>query len=702
MAVVGRTSTSELSPDYVEALARFKKAEEWYQSCMNRQEGDLKFAFGDPDNQYQWDASVLRARKNRPCLTVNMVRQHNLEIINSIRKSRPRIKVRATGGPASYESASAYQALVSYVERCSNADLSYHGAVTRQIHAGMGAWRVTTDYADEMTFDQIMKIEPIHDPSMVYFDPDARSPDRRDGRFTFLFEDMSHDKCEEKHARYKEKGAFEQFRGAGIGGDAWLGKDHVRVCEYWRKKVKHLRLFAKKMENGEEGFIREDQMEQELINYMVQNKARMRKVPVVTVERIVMIGRKIVSKDDWPGKFIPIVPLIGEEMVVDKKLDIRGHTRNLKDAQRMYNYWSSSSVEYGALQTKTPWIIAQEALEDFDEVWRTANIKNHAYLPYHSVDEHGNQVPPPQRVEPPVSSPVAMGGMDRAQMEMMRASGQFGTMFGEAGNERTGEAIGKRLEQGENSTYHFIDNLGTSIRYTGEIILDLFPKIFDTKRVLMVQAEDATYYQLTVDPKAAEAFQKRMNHKQEVVNRIFNPNVGKYEVEIDVRPGYATRREEAFNAYTLLLTQSPELAGILGDLLFLAADFENAEEAAARMRRMIPQQALGEGPSPQEQQLLQENQNMRQLLERSISELMKAQMSERAAKTDRQVDMYKALTERLEVVLSDIQKRQITEQEAQRLVVDTISDVMKMDIEKEKIQAQSELPLQGGGARSNG
>lgn len=701
MAVVGRTSTSELSPDYIEAKARFDKAEDWYKNCHSRQQGDLKFAFGDPDNQYQWDPKTLRSRKDRPCITVNMVRQHNLEIINAIRKNRPRIKVRAVGGPATYESASALQSVMSYIERCSKAELAYHGATTRQVHAGMGAWRLDTEYADEMTFDQIIKIRPIHDPSMVYFDPDARMPDRRDARFVFLFEDMSHDKCKDKHGKFGKE-AFEQFRHAGIGGDAWLGKDQVRVCEYWRKKVKHLRLFVKTMEDGTEGFIREDQMNQDLINYMVEQKARMRKVPVTTVERIVIIGRKIVSREDWPGKHIPIVPVIGEEMVIDHKLEIRGHTRNLKDAQRMYNYWSSASVEYGALQTKTPWIIAQEALEDFDEVWKTANIKNHAYLPYHSVDEHGNQVPPPQRVEPPVSSPVAMGGMDRSQMEMMRASGQFNTMFGEPGNERTGEAIGRRLEQGENSTFHFTDNLGISIQYTGDIILDLIPKIFDTRRMLMVQAEDASYYQLTIDPKAAQAFQQRRNHEQTVVERVLNPNMGEYEVEIDVRPGYATRREEAFNAYSLLLTQSPELASILGDLLFMAADFENAEEAAARLRRMVPTQALGEGPSQQEQALMMENQNMRQLLERSISELMKAQLSERAAKTDRQVDMYKALTERLEVVLSDMQQRQITAQEAQRLVVDTIGDVMKINLEKEKVDAQRELPLGGGGMRGNG
>lgn len=695
MAVVGRTSTSELSPDYMEAKKRFDKSEEWYKNCHNRQTGDLKFAFGDPDNQYQWDSKTLRSRKGRPCLTINMVRQHNLEIINAIRKNRPRIKVRAVGGQASHESAEAYQALVSYVERCSKADLSYHGATTRQIHAGMGAWRIETAYADEKTFDQTMKIVPIHDPSMVYFDPDARSPDRRDARYAFIFEDMSHDKCKEKHNQYGEE-AFKQFRGASIGGDAWLGKEQVRVCEYWRKKVKHLRLFVKTMDDGTEGFIREDQMNSDLIKYMVAQKARMRKVPVTMVERIVIIGRKIVKREDWPGKYIPIVPVIGEEVVIDQKLEIRGHTRNLKDAQRMYNYWSSSSAEYGALQTKTPWIIAQEALEDFEEVWRTANIKNHAYLPYHSVDEHGNTVAPPQRVEPPVSSPVAMAGMERAQQEMMRASGQFATMFGEPGNERTGEAINQRLTQGENSTYHFLDNLGISIQYTGDIILDLMPKIMDTRRVLMVQGEDASYYQLTIDPQAAEAYQKRRNHEQTVVERIFNPSVGEYEVEIDVRPGYATRREQAFNAYSLLLTQSPELANILGDLLFMAADFENADEAAARLRRMVPTQALGEGPSPQEQQLMTENQNMKQLLERSISELMKAQMSERAAKTDRQVDIYKALTERLEVVLGDIQQRKITQQEAQRLVVDTIGDVLKIDLEKEKIKEQRELPLRGG------
>ncbi|WP_456301744.1 portal protein, partial [Ralstonia mannitolilytica] len=42
------------------------------------------------------------------------------------------------------------------------------------------------------------------------------------------------------------------------------------------------------------------------------------------------------------------------------------HTRNLKDAQRMYNYMSSANVEFIALQTKTPFIAPAEAIEGYE------------------------------------------------------------------------------------------------------------------------------------------------------------------------------------------------------------------------------------------------------------------------------------------------------------------------------------------------
>jgi len=63
---------------------------------------DLKFSAGSPDNQWQWPADVLGTRGSvngqtinaRPCLTINKLPQHILQVTNDQRQNRPAGKVR--------------------------------------------------------------------------------------------------------------------------------------------------------------------------------------------------------------------------------------------------------------------------------------------------------------------------------------------------------------------------------------------------------------------------------------------------------------------------------------------------------------------------------------------------------------------------------------------------------------------------------
>jgi len=241
--------------------------------------------------------------------------------------------------------------------------------------------------------------------------------------------------------------------------------------------------------------------------------------------------------------------------------------------------------------------------------------------------------------------------MEIAQREMMLVSGQFDAQMGQQGNERSGKAIAERQRQGDNATYHYVDNLAIGIRYTGKILLDMIPHIYDTKRVLTILAEDNTTQDVQIDPQAEQAYAETLDEDSKVAQRVLNPNVGRYEVQAQVGPGYATKREEAFNAFTILLTQAPQLASIIGDILFRAADFPLAGEAAERLRRMVPKEATGVGPSQKEKELQQKVDELQVVLRTTMDEMAKV-MAQSARQDERgEVDKYKAFTERLKVMM---------------------------------------------------
>ena len=679
------------------AHERFKRCEAWESYARRLFLDDIRFANADADNKFQWPTRMWqdRERDERPALTINKTRQHNLNIINDARMNKPGIKYRAAGNGATAESARIWDGIARHIEYQSNAPAHYDYATTFQVEAGIGYLRVVTDYVDENSFDQEIYIQSIADPLCVYLDPDARAPAKEDARFAFIFEEMPRDEFDQKYPKYK------QFAGQTLlGNSGWANEDHVRVAEYFEAEDIEDELLMFTMDGQEVTMMRSDLEKLDPKSKILKDPTtRRRTVARRQIHYHFIVGDHVVEEEEklWIGSTIPIIPVIGEETIIEGRMDRKGHTRALKDPQRMYNYWASAAVEYGALQTKTPWLVGVESVEGVEEYWATANRQNHAYLPYKSVGDDGKPLPPPQRVEPPVPSPVALKGMEVANVEMQMVSGQYENQLGMQGNERTGKAIAERQRQGDRATYHFIDHLAIAIRQIGKIILDLVPKVYDTQRIVMILAENNESLEVKLDPGLKQAHALELNENNEVIARVLNPSIGKYEVLADVGPGYATKREEAFNALTLILTQNPALTSIIGDIMFRAGDFPMAEEAAERLKRMVPPQALGQGPSQNEQMLMAQVQQLQGALQSVMDELAKEKGKTQARLEKREVEVYDAITKRINVVgkqgLDALQLKKLQDEAVKEATEVPISDTYEGH-EDEIPGRQLPLPLE--------
>jgi len=616
-----KDKASEDEKIVTEAKERFTRCEEWESDSRRKFIEDLKFANGDPDNGWQWDAAITTNRINdgKPCLTINKTRQHNLIITNDAKQNKPGVNIKPVGDGASYDAAQVFEGVVRHVEYLSNAEQAYDTASMFQVQGGIGYWRVVTDYVSDDSFDQDIFIRRVKNPMCVYLDPDITQVDGSDARFGFIFEDVDADQFKKEYPEESEYLADASF---GVGG-SWAGRDKVRVCEYYRMEDRKDRLLAFAIPEGYERagdqiVVRESQMtdDQKAVYELVKDvEGAVVSRDIITDEIMwyKIAGNRVIDSRPWPGKYIPIVRIVGEETIIEGKLDRKGHTRAMKDAQRMYNYWASEATAQVALQTKTPYVAPAEAIEGFEEYWQKANTSNTAVLPWNNWTEDGKEVTRPLREQPPQMAAAYMQGMHICENQMMMSSGQYQSQFGENENATSGKAINERQRQGDTATYHFIDGLSVGIRFTGMILIDLIPKIYDTERVIRILAKDGTESHVQVNPKAEAAYQSAgtmpSDEQHDDVSRtvvaIFNPNVGRYEVESDIGPGYATRRQEAFNAMTQIAAQNENFMQVAGDLLWKSADFPLADELAERWSRIIPKNITGEAPAPEVQQMQQ-------------------------------------------------------------------------------------------------
>jgi portal protein len=483
-------------------------------------------------------------------------------------------------------------------------------------------------------------------------DCDCHAPDGTGSRYGFRFHDRPTDEVIEKYPELAGKLAVAN---AVDGEDAgWIREDHVREAIYWEVSEDRdellgddqgIVIFASKMPAP---LIKDWEAEVEARGEKLKRRPIIRK----SVKRYLIIGNDRVETTDVPGIAVPLVPWVGEITLIQKRLDRKGHTRAMISAQRMVNYNWSASVEFGALQSKSPYVGPAQAFEGFETYYETANTVNHGFLPYNHVDDNGQPIPKPERQEPPIGAPVYMEGVTLAKAFMQAASGQYDAELGKPGNERSGKAINERQRMGDRATYHFIDNQALAIRRQGVIVMGMIPEIYDTARVIKIIGIDRKEDEAEIDPDMAEAHSVR-RLKDAAVRIFINPKIGSYEVVPDTGPNYATERQEAFNAIVQILTQAPELINKIGDLLFKVADFPLADQIAERLKPGLSPEALAQVDTLQKALQLAQAKGVN--IEKTLGEAMQALAEERLkAKAKDATDVtaaFKADTDRLKAIM---------------------------------------------------
>lgn len=692
-----------IDPIVEEARKRFDLCNEWESEWRAKYVHDVKFANGDSQNGWQWPNEIRTMRQTaaRPCLTMNLIKPHNRMISNAARKNKSSVKYIGTGNGATQEMANVYQDLHRYVEYQSQAQSAYTVAREFQIDGGIGYWRIATQYADAESWDVEPTILPIEDPLSVFLDRDRSRMDGLDARYGFVFDDVDKDDFDQTYPEVAELVGHQPL-GIGTTYSDWLTKNRIRLVEYFRK-VPVRKSIMSFVHRGERFTISHDRLEKLVLDREARDRivedpsTRHKDVWDDKVEWFLIAGERIVDRTDWPGKYIPIIPCVGEVTKIDGRVDYKGHTRAMLDAQRMFNYNASAQVEYGALGTKAQWLAPIKSIEEFEVIWRMANITAPPVLPYkHADPDHPDvPLPPPQRIDPPKVSEAFQAGMENAKQQFMMVTGQYENSSGEQGNERTGAAINSRKRQGDTATYHFQDNYETALIASGKQLLDLFPRLIDTKRVMRIIGDSGMEYDLEMNPGLAQGYLEQKAHDGKIVRKAMNPLVGKFDIAAKVGPSYDSSQEETAEALTLILTQAPNLIPILGDLLVKNLPFEGSQEAALRLRRMIPPQALGDGPSQSEQQLQAQVQALQTELTKLFNKNAADKLKLLGKDQLRDIEAYRAETERFKALQDALEAN---DPEGLRQVVEKlVQESMATNVAQIPAENASGEAEQGGG-----
>lgn len=529
---------------------------------------DLKFAAGD-----QWPVEIQNSRniEARPCLTINKIDAYCRQVENQQRQQRPRIKVHPVNNEGDLKVAQVIEGITRHIEVNSNADTAYDTAFAYAVRMGWGYWRVVTDYVREDSFEQEIYIEPIDDPFSVYFDPNSVAPDGSDAEKVLIASVIPKHVFRQMYPGADDGVGF-QPRATGDSSAEWVTKEDIRIAEYFyidREKHDLVMLSDGTKEWADK----------------LPPKAVLDDAGIVEIDRrpsyrkkvkwCKMTAMQILEEKEWAGRYIPIIPCYGAQVTIEGKRKKYGLVRNAKDPQRMFNFWRTSLTESIALAPKAKWLMAEGQDEGHENDWALANIKSMPVLRYKQTDIEGRVVPqPPQRLQPEPPPAGIMEAASEVGQDLQTVLGIFDPAQQMIGNV-SGKALQGQQQQVDMSNFHFYDNMTRSIKHTGKILLDLIPKIYDTKRVLRIIGVDGKPDMVTLNDLQATG---------EVLNNV---TVGEYDVVMDTGPGYNSKRQEAVEAMMPLMAQN-EIFQVAGDLLFRNMDFPGADVIADRLAAMNP------------------------------------------------------------------------------------------------------------------
>lgn len=521
-------------------------------------------------NGDQWDEDIKRDREReaRPCLTSNKLPSFAKQVINDARQNKPSVRTAPVDDNGDPKTANVLNGLFRNIEYISDAETCYDTALENAVYTGWGFWEVTVDYSNSDTFEQDIMYRRILDSTKVYPDPYSEASDASDWTRCFVQADPI--SLTEFEKNWPKKDPSNALSKCPAYND--LPDDQVLLITCWDRKevpdqliqlsdgaVMYYSEYVKRIEDNDP--------------YALSIQiVRQRECNRWEVTKYLFSGSDVLEEERWPGRYIPIIPVYGEDYIYDGERKFKGMFDDAVDAQRMYNYWRTANTETVALQPKAPYVGAVGQFNTDARRWSEANTANHAYLEYDPVQGADR----PRREPPPMLSQGALSEVMAADQDMKDIIGIQQSALGQESREIAGVAIQAKKEEGDTSNFHFIDNLKRGIRYCGVVTMDLIRHVYSDARVIRVIGADG------------ESQSVAINGQREGYNEIYNITAGKYDVVVEMGAGYTTKRKEAVANMMQLLTAFPQMSTIIGDLVAKNMDWDGADEIAKRLKVMLP------------------------------------------------------------------------------------------------------------------
>jgi hypothetical protein len=661
------------SPLLTEIRSNYDYLDQQWQPLYDEGRIDMRYLSGDP-----WEPKERRAREHsdRLILTFDELNQYTNQVVNNFRQNPRSVRVVPKGFGADEVTAEKRAGMMREIEYKSKAQAAIRTAFEGAVQRSFGFYKLKTAFVSDSSWHQEIRYVRIPNPETILIDWDTKEADCSDMNYAFEFDTMP-----KRAYRSKWKDASYQFFNTEFTriAPAWIKSDRVMVASYWKRHIDKDQLFL--FENGETenlSVLQKQYGGKKLKvggNYVELPTGeslifqRKRDVEKYRVVQYVTNGVEILRENPWPGKYIPIIPVLGREIWVDEgggaQRKLLSLVRLARSPYMAYCYLRTCQIEI-AQQSPKAMFKGFKGQFDTDTDWKNIHKVPTAYVEFNLTTEQSEaaaedqgaggdpKLPMPDRIMFDASGIQALEiSADSCRRAIQSAMNITGLLNGTDTNRsaESGEALRTLDAQESTGNFHFIDNLDLSIENGGRQINELLKPVYDGTRDVGMRSA------------AGE-------HSSETINALdpmtgnpvgFQTDQGEHDVDISTGPS-AVNQAMAAADFAEQLMKQPEFAGQVMDLIIKLRNLGPLGEEMAK--RFAPAEQNGIPPAVM-QQLQQLQATVQQLMNERQHEAIKMQGQLAKANMDQQTQLQKQRIATLGTVATALINNGLAAQQAQ-------------------------------------
>ncbi len=517
------------------------------------------------DTSLDSETVALLKTLKKPQIEFNVLEAYISRLRGEFSKQEPSIEVMAGDDqPVDVKTIEVVQGHCKHIINEANKDGCEYHVYTDTLSGGFSVVKVWTEYAHEMSFNQVIKMGRVYDPVLTGFDPLARQPHKGDGNFCFeMFPRLKEDFTRE----FPNIPIDDLTYSRAIEGFNWSYKnekdDILIICDYYEKKKKKANIVQivggqVMLEEDYKKFVNNWMQMVELMGEIEQPPGivgKPRETEIETIVRYRFIEDKILEIEETDFKMLPLVFIDGNSVIIRNANDksvfqkCRPYVYHARGIQKLKNFAGQTLANELENMIQHKFIVAKEAIpleEDYLQAYRDVQIAD--VLVYNSSNELAPDKPlPPPSVIPRVNIPQEVintfVGSDNLTQNIL---GNFDMDIAKMNNSQTsGIAIVEAATQNNSAAMPYIVGFLQGLNRISEIIVDLIPKYYKTPRTLpIVQPNGKKGYVKINQPEGIE-----INYPENALN-----------VKVEAGVNFSIQKSRALNQIISLMQASPLFA----------------------------------------------------------------------------------------------------------------------------------------------